>query len=90
MENELKSCTGVLLRADLTGHGQPTLFGRWAGTPVQDFNYFLIMFYYIISTTYQKIGDLFSPVDISGFSHSVIKKQQRYKNLGLRISETMR
>ena len=27
--------------------------------PVQDFNSFSIMFYYIISTTYQKIGDLF-------------------------------
>ena len=28
MEKELKSCTGVLLRADLTGHSHPTLFGR--------------------------------------------------------------
>ena len=28
-------------------------------TPVQDFNSFSILFYYIISTTYQKIGDLF-------------------------------
>ena len=28
-------------------------------TPVQDFNSFSIMFCYIISTTYQKIGDLF-------------------------------
>ena len=28
MEKELKSCTGVLLRADLTGHGHPTCFGR--------------------------------------------------------------
>ena len=28
MEKELKSCTGVLLRADLTGRGHPTLFGR--------------------------------------------------------------
>ena len=27
MEKELKSCTGVLLRADLTRHGHPTLFG---------------------------------------------------------------
>ena len=26
MEKELKSCTGVLLRADLTGHGHPTPF----------------------------------------------------------------
>ena len=42
----MKSCTGVLLRADLTGQGHPTLFGRnwligWIGytlkrTPVQD------------------------------------------------------
>ena len=29
------------------------------------------MFYYIFSTTYQKIGDLFCPVHISGLSHSV-------------------
>ena len=28
MEKELKSSTGVLLRADLTGHGHPTHFGR--------------------------------------------------------------
>ena len=28
MEKELKSCTGVLLRADLTGHGHLPCFGR--------------------------------------------------------------
>ena len=28
MKKELKSCKDVLLRADLTGHGHPTLFGR--------------------------------------------------------------
>jgi hypothetical protein len=28
MEKELKFCTGVLLRADLTMHSHPTLFGR--------------------------------------------------------------
>ena len=28
MEKELKSCMGVLLRTDLTGHGHPTRFGR--------------------------------------------------------------
>ena len=38
---------------------------------MQDFNSFSIMFYYIISATYQKIGDLFCPVHISGLSHSV-------------------
>ena len=43
-------------------------------TPVQDFNSFSMMFYYIITTTYQKIGDLFCPVPISGLSHSVISK----------------
>ena len=42
-------------------------------TPVQDFNSFSIIFYCIISTTYQKIGDLFCPVHISGHSHSVAK-----------------
>ena len=33
MENELKSCTGVLLRADLTGHGHSSPFcqNRWDG-----------------------------------------------------------
>ena len=41
-------------------------------TPVQDFNYFSIILYCIISTTYQKIGGLFCPVHISGFSHSVV------------------
>ena len=40
-------------------------------TPVQDFNSFSIMFYYIISTTYKKIGNLFCSVHISGLSHSV-------------------
>ena len=39
--------------------------------PMQDFNYFSIMFYYNISTTYQKIGDLFCLVHIYGLSHSV-------------------
>ena len=28
MYKELKSCTGVLLRANLTRHGHPTCFGR--------------------------------------------------------------
>ena len=84
MEKELKACTGVLLRADLPGHGHPTCFGRKGlyghallarsalkRTPVQDFYYFPIMFYYI-STICQKIGDLFCLDDISGLSHSVI------------------
>ena len=72
MEKELKSCMGVLLRADLTGHGRPSPFAKKGGmgwpcpvrsalnrTPVPDFDSFSIMFYYIIRTTYQKIGDLF-------------------------------
>ena len=83
MEKELKSYMGVLSRVDLTGHGHPTLFGRnWLNwlcpvksalkrTPVQDFNSFSIMFYYIFSTTYQRIGDLFWPVHIYALSHSV-------------------
>ena len=70
----MKSWTGRLLRADLTGQGHHTLFGiYWLNwpcpvrsflkrTPMQDFNSFSLMFYYIISTTYQKIGDLFCPV----------------------------
>ena len=35
-------------------------------TSMQDFNYFPLVMYYIISTTYQKIGDLFWSVHISG------------------------
>ena len=35
MEKELKSCTGVLLRADLTRHGHPSPFSQkgWDGQP---------------------------------------------------------
>ena len=36
MKKEEKSCTGVLLRADLTGHGHPTFFGR-KGLDVRNF-----------------------------------------------------
>ena len=83
VEKELKSGTGVLLRADLTGHGHPTgrkgldghtLLARSAlkRTPLQDFYYLSKMFYYIISTICQKIGDLFCLDNISGLSHSVI------------------
>ena len=66
MDEELNSFTGVLLRADLAGYSHPILFGRKGLdcrvlSGVQDFNSFSIMFYYIISTTYQKIGDLFCP-----------------------------
>ena len=83
MKKELIYCSGVLLRADLTGHGRPTLFGRnllyWPcllrsalkRTPVQDFNFFSVVFYYIVTTTYQKIWDLFCSVHISGLSRSV-------------------
>ena len=85
MEKELKSFTGVLLRAVLHNRARPShLFWQkglgWPcpvrsalkRTPVQDINSFSIMFYYIISPTYQKIGDLFCPVHISGLSHSVL------------------
>ena len=44
-------------------------------TPMQDFNSFFIMFYCNISPVYQKIGDLFCPVHISGLSHSVNLKE---------------
>ena len=75
MEKVLKSCTGVLLRADLTRHGQFSQSANFCqkgwdgrallGQPSKDNRwkisiFFLyVMFYYIISTTYQKIGDLF-------------------------------
>ena len=58
MKKELKSCTGVLLRADLAGHSQfsqPADFCQkgWdglalLGQPSKDFNW--------------RIGDLFCPV----------------------------
>ena len=79
MEKESKSCTGVLLRADLTDHGHLTLFGRskpicpvrsaLIRKHVEDFDSFSIMFYYLIGTTYK---NLFCPVHISGLSLSVI------------------
>jgi hypothetical protein len=91
MAKVLESCMGALLRADLTGHSRPTLFGRnWPcpfrlalkRTPVQDFNSFSI----IINTTYQKIGDLFCPVHISGLSQGVISRYalhtQGWRNRG--------
>ena len=40
---------------------------RSALQPMQDFNFYFMMFYYIISTTYQKIGDLFWPVIFLNF-----------------------
>ena len=69
MEKELKSCTGVLLRADLTWYDHPKPSAKKCGTAmpfkrtsVQDFHSFSIMFYYIICTRYKKIGDLFCHV----------------------------
>ena len=51
------------------------------------------MFYYIISTTYQKIGDLFWPVHISRLSHSVTKSncnflQKNYDDFVLRMGKS--
>ena len=74
MGKELKSCTGVLWRADLAwsiGRFLPKRVG-WPchvrsalkRMPVQDFNRFSIMICYIISTTYQNIGDLFYCISI--------------------------
>ena len=86
MEKELKSCMGVLLRADLMGQGHPTLLGRnrligWIGYaqlgqpskrhPCRILIFFPIMFYYIFSTTYQKNEDLFSLAHMSGLSQCV-------------------
>ena len=57
----LKSCMGVLLKADLTGHSHPTRFGRKG-----------------LDGREKKIGDLFCPVHISGFFHSVIELTFEY------------
>ena len=74
MEKELKSCTGVLLRADLTGHGQFSQSANfcqkgWEGRVLlgqpskgRPWRISIIFLRYIISTTYQKIVDLFCPV----------------------------
>ena len=51
-------------------------------TTVQDFNSLYIMFYYIIRTTYPKIGDLFCPVHIPGLSHSVFRNRDVYNKAG--------
>ena len=68
------------MRADRTWHDHSTHFRRKGldghallgqpskGRQYRNFNYFSILFYYIISTTYQKIGYLFCPVHISGLS----------------------
>ena len=60
---------------------------------MQDFNSFSILIYYIISTTYQKIRDLFCPAHISGLSHSVLDKienvemKQFFKSINVALSE---
>ena len=82
MEKELKSCTDVLLRADLTGHSRTSLSARkdgraMLGQPSKGHPCKIlisIMFYYTISNIHQKIGDIFWPVYICGLSHSVTNK----------------
>ena len=57
------------------GLGWPCQVGQPSkGHPCRILILFSIMFYYIISTTYQKIGVLFCPVHIFGVSHSVQSK----------------
>ena len=62
MEKELKSWTGILMGADLTGHPFWQKVADWLNwlfpvrsalkrTPVQDFDFFPLMFYYIIGVT---------------------------------------
>ena len=58
MEKKLKSCTGVLLKADLTGQGHSIFLVERATTLLGPHRY-------------PKIEGLFCPVHISGFSHSV-------------------
>ena len=88
MEKKLKSCMDVLLRADLIYSARPShLFWQnladWLNwpcpvraalqtTPVQDFDSFSIMFYYMIFPHIRKLETyIFCPVHISGLSHSV-------------------
>jgi hypothetical protein len=58
MEKELKSCKGVLLTKRL-GWPCPAR-SALKRTLVQDFNSFSIMFYYIISSTYQYLETYFA------------------------------
>ena len=67
MEKELKSCTGVLLRTDHTGHGQFSQsadFCKKGWDAHAEFQFFFhnAIMYYIFSTTCPKNGDLFCPV----------------------------
>ena len=90
MEKELKSFKSVLLRPDLTGHGHPNPFcqngcdGRALLTqPLKDHPcrisvLFSIMFYCIISTTYQKIVDRFCPVIFLVFHTVWLGRNQVY------------
>ena len=55
------NCFGIVQIVVDRAKNEPFLAER-AWTPVQGFNYFSIMFYYIITITYQKIGNLFCPV----------------------------
>ena len=70
---KLKSCKGILLRTGLFNRARPSkpflpkMGHALKRTPVQDFDYFSIIFYYMISTSYQKFGDLFCPIIILGF-----------------------
>ena len=54
-------------------------------TPVQDFSSFSIIFYYIISTTYQKIGDLFCPVHIFRLFKNFIQIFEKIKTFELKM-----
>ena len=55
-------------------------------TPVQDFDSFSIMFYYIISITYQKSGDLFCLVHISGLSQCVRSRSSGPRNCTMHLN----
>ena len=71
-KKDFKCCTGVLLRADLIENGHPSPFCQkgWDGREGHPCRiwFFSIIFYYIISTEYQKIVELFCPVIILDFS----------------------
>ena len=72
MEKELKSSTGVLLRADLTEHGHPTHFGRKGLDKHAPLGPCRILILFPLLAPHNKIGDLFCPVHMSGLLHSVL------------------
>ena len=86
MEKELKTCTDTFEHGQFSqsanfcqkGWDGRALLGQPSkGRPCRISILYFIMFYYIFSTTYKKIGDLFSPHYISGLLHIVKNRDSK-------------